>query len=70
MTVPIIILFGAYTVGSYGWILLKGYNITFKDWVNPLNPYRWPGGTPGLVPAGQVFPSKASATSAATTAVV
>jgi len=68
VTVAIVVTFAGYTVASYGWVLLKGWNITFKDWVNPLNPYRW-GGAPGTVPAGSVFPTGRSSSSAATAAV-
>lgn len=57
MTVALLVIFGGYTVGSYGWVLLKGYDITFKEWVDPLHPYTWPSsGKPGAIPPGQVFP--------------
>jgi hypothetical protein len=65
MTFAILAIFGGYAIGSYGWILLKGYDITFKQWVNPLNPYTWPAsGTPGKVAAGSVFPTGAAGTAA------
>jgi hypothetical protein len=68
VTFAILIMFGGYAVGSYGYILLKGYDITFKQWVNPLNPFIWPAsGNPPLVPAGKVFPT-GTAGSAATSA--
>jgi hypothetical protein len=60
---------GFYGIGTWGWILVKGYNITFTDWFNPMKPYYWPGGTPGIVPAGSVFPTK-SGNAAKTTAKV
>lgn len=52
----IIMIFAGYTVGSYGWVLLKGYDITFKEWVNPLAPYQYPSGSVPTVPKGHVFP--------------
>lgn len=55
----------AYAVGSWGWILLKGYDITFKQWVSPLTVYSWPRtGSPGTIPASQVFPTGNSAQAA------
>ena len=44
LPVAILVLWGAYSVGSWGYVLVKGYNITYKEWVNPLNPYSggWP----------------------------
>lgn len=53
----ILVVFAGYTVTSYGWVLLRGYNITFRQWVSPLNPYIWQG-TPGTVPTGQIFPGQ------------
>lgn len=65
MTIAIIGIFAGYTVMSYGWILLKGYDITFRQWINPLNPYTWPAsGTPGMVGKGSIFPTGAAGTAA------
>jgi hypothetical protein len=63
MLVPMLFLIAGYTIGSYGWILLKGYNVPFRSWVSPLNPYQWPAkGQPiPQIPPGRVFPGKASA---------
>ena len=33
-----IVWFG-YSLASWGYILIKGYNIKFTDWINPLHPY-------------------------------
>lgn len=54
-------LFGAvlwvgYGVASYGWVLLKGYNITPAQWWSPVHVYSW-ADNPGTVPAGHVFPA-------------
>jgi hypothetical protein len=42
----------------YGYVLLKGYNIRWRDLANPLDPYQWPpkGRNPELIPAGQLLP--------------
>lgn len=47
----------AYAVGSYGWVLLRGWDIPFRAWVSPLNPYQFPSGGPGPIPDTQLFPS-------------
>jgi len=60
MTVTILTALAGYTLASYGWILLKGYNITFRQWVSPLHPWQWSGTIP-KVPAGSVFPSAPAA---------
>jgi hypothetical protein len=38
-----IVWFG-YSLASWGYILVKGYNVKFTDWINPLHPYsgKWP----------------------------
>ena len=59
-----LLLFGAYAVGGYGYVLIRGWDIPFRGWVSPLHPYQWPAGGPSLIPKGQVFPSSASSTSA------
>jgi hypothetical protein len=57
MTAGILVLFGAYTIGSYGVVLLKGWDIPWRAWVDPLHPWTtWPA---PKIPAGQVFPSAA-----------
>lgn len=59
LTFGIGVTFAAYTLTSYGWILLKGWNIPFRAWVSPLNPYAWPknGTEPPTIPGSQLFPS-------------
>ena len=52
-----------YAVGMYGYVLVKGYNVTFGQLVHPKNYYQgtWP---PGPIPAGATWPTgTASATS-------
>lgn len=52
----IVLGFTAYTVYTWGYILIKGYNITLREWVTPLHPYSgtWP---PAHVPPGSIFPT-------------
>lgn len=62
MTTTIVMWFAGYTIASYGYVLLKGWNITLRQWVSPLNPYQWPSsGTVPSVPKGQVFPGGSAA---------
>lgn len=57
-----------YLQGIYGWTLLKGYDIRWRDLANPIHPYQWPGkNSPPLIPKGQVLP-KSSGTSATASA--
>jgi hypothetical protein len=54
-----LIWFG-YSLTSWGYCLVRGYNIRFTDWINPLHPYTgaWP--PPGTIPAADVFPGVAT----------
>lgn len=69
-----LVTWAGYAVSSFGWILLKGYSICFREWVSPVNPYQWP--RPGAdvpkiadVNPGSVFPKcGAPATTAAAAA--
>jgi hypothetical protein len=63
-TIGIVIMFAGYTIASYGIVLLKGWDISWKQWIDPLDPWQW-SGTPQPVPSTQVFPSAASAGSSA-----
>lgn len=57
----ILLLFGGYAVGSYGYVLIKGYNITAREWFSPLNPYTWPAsGAIPTVPQGNIFPTSSA----------
>lgn len=70
--IPIAGVWAFYGLATWGWALVKGYNITFAEWFNPVHPYYWPGGTPPMVPAGHLFPTKSgsSSSSAGTAAKV
>jgi hypothetical protein len=57
MTPAILVLFAGYTIASYGVVLLKGYDVPWRQWVNPLNPYTWPKGAIPQASPTQVFPS-------------
>lgn len=61
------IMWLGYLQGMYGFTLLKGWDIRWRDLANPVHPYQWPGkGSPPLIPKGQVLPK--STTGTATTA--
>jgi hypothetical protein len=53
----------AYSAGSWGYCLVKGWNIPLRAWVSPLNPYQWPAGgaDPKCVPPGYIFPTTKAA---------
>jgi len=63
-----LVLWAGYGISSWGWILVKGYNITLREWFTPLHPYEWPSGTPETVPVGSVFPTSKSKTAASSAA--
>lgn len=54
-----VITWAAYTVGSWGYVLVRGWNITLREWASPLHPYQFPGGgqNPPFVPLGRTWPT-------------
>jgi len=64
------ITWAGYAVLSWGYVMVKGWNITFKEWVSPLNPYQWPpsGAEPPKIPQGRVWPKAGPAQSSGDTA--
>lgn len=54
-----------YAVGFWGWCLLRGYDVPFRQVVSPLHPYsgKWP---PPKIPKTQVFPGKPQSSGAST----
>jgi len=57
MTAGIIVIFAGYTVASYGVCLLRGYDIPWKQWVDPLDPWQWPArASVPRIPATQILP--------------
>ena len=58
LPIGMLLTFTGYGIGSWGWILTKGYNIPLRSWFSPLNPYAWPaqGTAIPTVPQGRLFP--------------
>lgn len=52
----IILGFTGYGLGSWGYILVKGYNITLREWFSPLHPFTGALDSNGCVPQGSIFP--------------
>jgi hypothetical protein len=52
------VLWAGYAVGLYGYCLIKGYDVTFGQLIDPRSSVSWP---PGPIPDGQVLPGKAQA---------
>lgn len=70
MTAAILVTFAGYAIASYGYVLLQGWDIPWRGWIDPLHAYVWPSsGLPDPIPAGQVFPNQGNLqlTAAATT---
>jgi hypothetical protein len=63
--IGIVLVWAGYGVASYGWCLLRGYDVPFRAWMSPLNPYQWPAGGPATIPDNQLFPTGQGGQSAA-----
>jgi hypothetical protein len=50
----------AYTAALWGYCLIRGYNVTLTQLVNPVSPVTWKQATAGQVPQGQIMPSASS----------
>lgn len=61
------LLWVSYSGGLWAYCLLRGYDITPAQLINPLHPYTgpWP---PPQIPAGVIFPQGKAAAGATTTA--
>lgn len=56
--VGFIVVWIGYQQAVYGYVLLKGYDIRWRDLANPVHPYQWPRPpqTPALIPSTQILP--------------
>lgn len=46
-----------YGLASWGYCLVKGYDISLGTWLDPIHPYNGPWPPAAQVPAGQVLPA-------------
>jgi hypothetical protein len=55
VAVGMLLVWGGYSVGLWGWCLFRDYDVTFGQLVSPTHPYPgpWP---PAKIPAGQTWP--------------
>lgn len=60
----IILAWAGYGVGSYGWCMIRGWDVPLRGWFSPLHPYEWPAGGPAQIPDTQLFPGSTAATAA------
>lgn len=51
------LIVAAYGVGTWGYILVKGENVTLREWFSPLHPFTGALDANGKVPSGSVFPT-------------
>ena len=49
--------FLGYSVGLWGYCLLRGYDVTIGSLMSPLHPPSWSAISGSQIPIGQVFPS-------------
>jgi hypothetical protein len=57
MVLGLVVIYAGYGLASYGWVLVKGYNITPREWFSPLHPFQGSFDSAGKVPAGSIFPT-------------
>ena len=59
-----LLIWGSWSVGLWGWCLLRDYDLTFGQLVSPTHPYSgaWP---PAKIPATQIWPGGSTTTTAA-----
>ncbi len=61
-----LLVWGGYSLGLWGWCLFRDYDVTFGRLVSPVHPYGsgegegWP---PPLLPPTQIWPGKQTAAS-------
>jgi hypothetical protein len=54
--IGMILAWFGYSVSSWGYCLIRGYDVKFTDWINPAHPYQgWP---PPQAPADQIIPGQ------------
>lgn len=54
------VTWAGYGLASWGYCLLKGWNIGFGSWFNPVHPWEWTkdnAASPPIIPPTQVNPS-------------
>jgi hypothetical protein len=57
-----------YSITLWGYCLVRGYNVTFTELVNPVHPVDWKTATGSTVPQGQILPGAAADAGANATA--
>jgi hypothetical protein len=60
----IILGWAAYGLGSWGYCLIRGWDVPFRAWFSPLNPYQFPPGGPAPIPDNKLFPGSAATAAA------
>ncbi len=60
VAVGMLLIWGGYSVGLWGWCLLRDYDLTFGQLTSPVHPYSgaWP---PAKIPGTQIWPGGAAA---------
>jgi hypothetical protein len=55
------IVWAGYTLGLWGYCLIRGYDVTLGELANPVHILNWARATQSTVPPGQMMPSSAKA---------
>lgn len=54
------VIWAGYSVGLWGWCLLRGYDVTFGQLIDPRTILDWKTATGRQIPSSQVFPGGTS----------
>lgn len=49
--------FAGYGLSTWGYVLVRGYNVTLREWFSPLHPFTGALDSNGMVPKGSIFPT-------------
>lgn len=66
IAIVMLVVWGGYGLTTWGWILVKGYDVSFAQWFNPVKRFEWPQGKPPMIPANQIFPGSVAGQQAVT----
>ena len=65
LPIAFIVTLSGYGLTSWGYCILKGWDIPLGAWFNPVHPWEWTkdnAASPPLIPATQVNPSSSAKT--------
>jgi hypothetical protein len=58
VAIGMLLAWGGYATASWGYLLVRGYDVKFTDWINPVTQFRGNPSKAGPIPPGQIFPGQ------------